>query len=87
MHMARSICRRAERSVVPLVREGHVDDNVAVFLNRLSDYLFTAARYTVGSVSAATTQEVKQVLNAALTTVSCRQCSKAQPRQSTRRMQ
>lgn len=43
--MARSVCRRAERAVVPLVREGLTDPSVGVFLNRLSDYLFTAARY------------------------------------------
>ncbi|GAB4822280.1 hypothetical protein N2152v2_009326 [Parachlorella kessleri] len=45
LHMARSVCRRAERSVVPLVREGLTDEAVGVFLNRLSDYLFMAARY------------------------------------------
>ena len=48
-----------------------MDDNVAVFLNRLSDYLFTAARYTVGTASAASSQEVKQVLNAALSGAEC----------------
>lgn len=47
LHMARSTCRRAERSVVPLVREGVTDEAVGVFLNRLSDYLFVAARYAV----------------------------------------
>ncbi|XP_033116452.1 corrinoid adenosyltransferase-like [Anneissia japonica] len=44
LHIARSVCRRAERSVVPLVREGNVDDTVGRYLNRLSDYLFTVAR-------------------------------------------
>eukprot|EP00741_Cyanophora_paradoxa_P000363 tig00000403_g354.t1 len=44
LHVARTGCRRAERQVVPLVRAGEVDDVVLRFLNRLSDYLFTAAR-------------------------------------------
>lgn len=44
LHMARSICRRAERSVVPLTRAQSTESVVAVYLNRLSDYLFTAAR-------------------------------------------
>ncbi len=45
MHMARSVCRRAERRVVPLVRENEVSETVGRFLNRLSDFCFTAARY------------------------------------------
>lgn len=45
LHLARAICRRAERSVAPIVRSGEADQDVAKFLNRLSDYLFTAARY------------------------------------------
>ncbi|KAG5840354.1 hypothetical protein ANANG_G00187920 [Anguilla anguilla] len=45
LHVARSVCRRAERSVAPIVRSGEVDAEVAKFLNRLSDYLFTVARY------------------------------------------
>ena len=45
LHMARSICRRCERSVVPLVLDGECDASAAVYVNRLSDYLFVAARY------------------------------------------
>ncbi|KAL0979707.1 hypothetical protein UPYG_G00188510 [Umbra pygmaea] len=46
LHIARTVCRRAERSVSPIVRSGEADPDVAKFLNRLSDYLFTVARYT-----------------------------------------
>ncbi|XP_004345611.1 ATP:cob(I)alamin adenosyltransferase [Capsaspora owczarzaki ATCC 30864] len=45
IHIARSISRRAERRVVPLVRDGEADEAAGRYLNRLSDYLFTAARY------------------------------------------
>jgi cob(I)alamin adenosyltransferase len=43
-HVARTVCRRAERLVVHLADESIVDDKVIVYLNRLSDYLFTLAR-------------------------------------------
>lgn len=45
LHLARSICRRAERDVVPLNQQSDVSDDVAIYLNRLSDYLFVASRY------------------------------------------
>ncbi|KAJ8042895.1 Cob(I)yrinic acid a,c-diamide adenosyltransferase, mitochondrial [Holothuria leucospilota] len=45
LHIARSICRRAERRVSPLVRDEDINPEVGRFLNRLSDYLFTVARY------------------------------------------
>jgi len=44
LHLARSICRRAERDVVPLTNHADVSENVFVYLNRLSDYLFTLSR-------------------------------------------
>ncbi|XP_032899673.1 corrinoid adenosyltransferase isoform X3 [Amblyraja radiata] len=45
LHLARSICRRAERSMISIVQSGEADRNAARYLNRLSDYLFTLARY------------------------------------------
>ena len=45
LHIARASCRRAERKVVPLVREGDCTEGVAIYLNRLSDYFFVAARF------------------------------------------
>jgi len=46
LHVARCVCRRAERRVLPLVRQGICDPNALQYLNRLSDFLFTAARWT-----------------------------------------
>lgn len=43
-HIARCVCRRAERIVVHLSSESFVDEMVIVYLNRLSDYLFVLAR-------------------------------------------
>ena len=43
-HIARCICRRAERVTVQLANESTVDEKVNIYLNRLSDYLFTLAR-------------------------------------------
>lgn len=43
-HMARCICRRAERIVLHLKDESEVPDPIPVFLNRLSDYLFVLSR-------------------------------------------
>ncbi|MEO8449893.1 MAG: cob(I)yrinic acid a,c-diamide adenosyltransferase [Gemmatimonadota bacterium] len=44
LHIARTVCRRAERSVVSLARTSVVPDLFLVYLNRLSDLLFTLAR-------------------------------------------
>lgn len=43
-HIARCICRRAERIAVELSEQSFVDEKVVVYLNRLSDYLFVLAR-------------------------------------------
>lgn len=43
-HVARAVCRRAERSVVPLVRDGQANPQTLRYLNRLSDLLFVIAR-------------------------------------------
>jgi len=44
-HVARSVCRRAERRVVTLSKSAHVNTHAAIYLNRLSDLLFVTARY------------------------------------------
>ena len=44
LHLARTICRRAERSIVSLRSEEEINDNTLVYLNRLSDWLFVASR-------------------------------------------
>ncbi|MBI4500417.1 MAG: cob(I)yrinic acid a,c-diamide adenosyltransferase [Gemmatimonadetes bacterium] len=44
LHVARTVCRRAERSVVALERVEGVPPVVLIYLNRLSDLLFTLAR-------------------------------------------
>lgn len=44
LHVARTVCRRAERSTVRLSRQGFVDPDGIRYLNRLSDLLFTMAR-------------------------------------------
>lgn len=43
-HIARTVCRRAERLVVSLAQEEKVADIILKYLNRLSDYLFILAR-------------------------------------------
>lgn len=45
LHVARVACRRQERALVSLAEDEFVDPAVRAYINRLSDYLFAAARY------------------------------------------
>jgi cob(I)alamin adenosyltransferase len=44
LHVARTVCRRAERRVIHLQRDVEIPPLVVIYLNRLSDVLFTLAR-------------------------------------------
>jgi cob(I)alamin adenosyltransferase len=46
LHLARTIARRAERLIVELARAEPVSEAVLAFINRLSDFLFVASRWT-----------------------------------------
>jgi cob(I)alamin adenosyltransferase len=45
-HVARCICRRAERLIVHLSENQEIDPEIIQYINRLSDYLFVLGRYT-----------------------------------------
>jgi cob(I)alamin adenosyltransferase len=45
LHVARTVCRRAERLVVALGDDSPATQSTIAYLNRLSDYLFVAARF------------------------------------------
>lgn len=45
LHVARSVCRRSERLVVSLTKNGEINKFIVIYLNRLSDLLFVLARF------------------------------------------
>lgn len=45
IHVARGVCRRAERRVVTLTQSATISPRMVEYLNRLGDYLFVAARF------------------------------------------
>ncbi|MEN9331035.1 MAG: hypothetical protein RLZZ94_125 [Bacteroidota bacterium] len=52
IHIARCVCRRAERLVVHLQNEAKTDPVISIYLNRLSDYLFLLSRWTAKNLNA-----------------------------------
>ncbi len=51
-HIARCVCRRTERLIVHLQAETTVDPIIAIYLNRLSDYLFMLSRFFAKNLNA-----------------------------------
>lgn len=51
-HVARTVCRRAERLIVALDQTATVDAVVIQYMNRLSDYLFVLCRYMTKELAA-----------------------------------
>ncbi len=45
LHLARTVCRRAERRVVNLASQETIRPEIITYLNRLADYLFVLARF------------------------------------------
>lgn len=45
LHVARAVCRRSERAAFRVVKDIEMAGSVAVYLNRLSDWLYVAARF------------------------------------------
>ena len=57
-HIARTICRKAERKIVKLADEEKIEDELIKFINRLSDYLFVLARAISKEINA---KEIKWI--------------------------
>jgi cob(I)alamin adenosyltransferase len=46
LHQARTICRRAERRITALAGEADISSDLQKYVNRLSDLIYTLARYS-----------------------------------------
>ncbi len=51
LHLARTVCRRAERRMLSLAKTAEISATVIKFINRLSDAIFTFARYVENQVT------------------------------------
>lgn len=47
-NLCRTVCRRAEREIISLQRNCEISQNIIVYMNRLSDYLFMLQRQLLG---------------------------------------
>lgn len=45
LHLARTVCRRAERNIVEIEKDERINPNIIIYINRLSDLLFVIARF------------------------------------------
>jgi cob(I)alamin adenosyltransferase len=61
-HIARCVCRRAERLVVQLHEKEPVEAIIIIYLNRLSDYLFVLARAMALALNAEEVQWKARIL-------------------------
>lgn len=61
LHQARTVCRRAERMLAKLSESEKVNSNSLAYINRLSDFLFVAARTVNGRAGAQETQWQKYI--------------------------
>ncbi|KRY42642.1 Cob(I)yrinic acid a,c-diamide adenosyltransferase, mitochondrial [Trichinella spiralis] len=68
IHEARCISRRAERSLIPLIRNDEIDPAPIQYLNRLSDLLFVLARYICHILNDTELSYKKKVVYSDLTT-------------------
>jgi len=60
-HIARCVCRRAERLCISLAQESFVDEKLLIYLNRLSDYLFVLSRKVCFDSGAAENQWIPRI--------------------------
>lgn len=59
LHLARTLCRRAERHLVSLAQQDEINPEALRYLNRLSDHLFVLARWVNHQAGAAETEWVR----------------------------
>ncbi|MCF8009437.1 MAG: cob(I)yrinic acid a,c-diamide adenosyltransferase, partial [Halanaerobiales bacterium] len=45
LHIARTVCRRAERRIISLTEEAEIREEILKYINRLSDLIYSMARY------------------------------------------
>lgn len=61
LHIARTIARRAERRIVHLIQTEDIDQDVVIYVNRLSDLLFTMARFVNHNEKKKETKWIKKI--------------------------